>query len=779
MRFTIGKKLNSLIVILQLLSIGGVVVLATQLFTSDLAGLLRKGTLDISAMLAGRVRAEMKHVADRARTLGAASLEDFQHSEDRLKFIQDNLATNDQTIGLSLYRLEEGPNKTEALTPATPGTAKFTPLWRIIHPEITKKLDLSSEDFAQIDQKYPLDFNSVEKGAVDFTIAKLKDGTPSLRMALPLVQRTDGNFSQLLAIELHQERLTALFSESTAYSSYLVDRSGRILGSTNASMFPLGESVASLPIIANLATNKSQSGQYDFQDKSGAQQMGAFHRVGFADLVVITQVPLERALIAQKQLYRRTAFLAGAFLAIALCLGFIVSRGITRSIQILAHAASRVTNGDFSVRLGIQKKGGDEIQQFSATFNEMVSGLQERDRLKVTFAKFHNKEIAEKLLTGELNLGGERKSAAIFFSDVRGFTAMSEKMEPEALVKILNRYMSRMVSVILAHGGIVDKYVGDAIMAVWGVPLGKDDDCERAMRACLEMRKALAELNQELKSEGYPALTIGMGLNYGPLISGNIGSEERMEYTVIGDTVNTASRIESLTKEMGTDLLVSKEILEQVSGKFIVKEADSVHVKGKKESLVTYKVLGYKDPEGNEVIIETPYSSYQASRSDKVVHEATTEATIHAKSIVTPPPMKPTGLKQHVQAVMPDREHKSKPAPALVKRARSVSKEQVDAPKNALFRRSKKKLESKEHSFDKTSLTNVTLLPVKQMPLLLEHSKVNSALITLAESKIDSKPDGPHELIIPLLPEPEFPIPAPRCLWILSKTFKPVLKKAA
>lgn len=618
MRLTIGKKLNGLVVTLQLLSITGVVVLAVQMFTSDLAGNLRKGTIDVSAMLSGRIRAEMKHVADRARMLGAASLESFKYDEDRLKFLQDNLAVDSTYVGLSLYRLSD--NATDPTAPQT-----FEAQWRIVHPEITKKLDFTRADFDQLDQDYPLDFVAVSKGQVDFTIGKLKDGTPSLRMAIPFVQRADGTFSQLLAIELNQERLTSLFGESTAYLSYLVDRKGRILGSTDARTLSLGTDVSKLAIVEALRTTKAQSGQQDYADLAGVPQMGAYQRVGFADLTVISEAPVETAVSAQKKVLRRTAFLAGAFLFLALTLSFFFSQSITGPIQALAGAAASVAKGDFTVRLPFKEKSGDEIQEFSGTFNHMVKGLEERDRVKATFAKFHSKEVADLLTSGEVNLGGERRSAVVFFSDVRGFTAMSEKMDPEALVKILNRYMTRMVRVIISHGGIVDKYVGDAIMALWGVPLPKEGDVENALRACIGMRQALAELNEELRGEGLPPLKIGMGLNVGPLIAGNIGSEERMEYTVIGDTVNTASRIESLTKEFGTDLLISQAILDQLPGKFITEKAHEAMVKGKSEPLVIHKVIGYIDENGLEVRVETEWSSYDSEKSDKVVHQDKTK----------------------------------------------------------------------------------------------------------------------------------------------------------
>ncbi len=618
MRLTIGRKLNSLILLLQIMSIGGAVTLATELFTSDLTGLLRKGTLDTASMLSGRVRAEMKTAADRARTLGAASLEDFRYPEDRIRFIQDNLAVDSKFIGLSLFRINQN---------------KVLAQWRIVNPSYNKSL--KQKDFLTIEKNFPLNISVIRNGNVDFTVGYIPDGTPVIRMGLPFVKRKDGTFSQFLVLEIQQEKISALFAESTNFVSYLVDKNGQVLGSTDPTKIQIGKSIKRYAIVkASLSDPNRPSGQMDFKDDQNEIQMAAYQSVGFSGLKVFSQVPLSRATLAQKTLYRRTGLLAGFFLCVALFLGFLFSQGITKSIRALANAAEKIKDGDFSVRLEHKKNSadGDEIQKFSWTFNEMVSGLEEREKIKSTFAKFHSKEVADKILSGELQLGGERKEATVFFSDVRGFTAMSENMDPETLVSVLNRYMTRMVRVIIRNGGIVDKYVGDAIMAVWGVPIAKERDAINAINAALEMREELAELNLEFIEEGFPELKIGMGLNYGALISGNIGSDERMEFTVIGDSVNTASRIESLTKSIGTDLLISQSMVDQLKGKFIVEKTHEAHVKGKSEPLIIYKVHGYIDENGNEIRVETAYSSYKIEKSDKVSKSPLADPSIEIKT---------------------------------------------------------------------------------------------------------------------------------------------------
>ena len=182
---------------------------------------------------------------------------------------------------------------------------------------------------------------------------------------------------------------------------------------------------------------------------------------------------------------------------------------------------------------------------------------------------------------------------------------------------MLNEYFNAMVKVIENNQGWVNKYIGDAIMAVWGAPKQGDDDCFKAVNACVEMRQSLNELNKARIDRGEKPLMIGMGVHYGEAIAGTIGSDERIEYTVIGDSVNMAARIEASTKAFGTDFLVSETVSNLTKDRFIMEEAGSAKVKGKSDALKMFKVRGFiKD--GQELIVKTPYSDYEASGADKV-----------------------------------------------------------------------------------------------------------------------------------------------------------------
>jgi adenylate cyclase len=282
--------------------------------------------------------------------------------------------------------------------------------------------------------------------------------------------------------------------------------------------------------------------------------------------------------------------------AIAVALSLFLSTVIVRDIETISAKAARVGSGDLDVTFEANSR--DEIGALAGTLNAMVRGLVERERAKSALGRFVNTHVAEMVLREELKLGGARKECAVLFADIRGFTSMSELMEPEQVVEFLNEYMTAMVACVDRTGGIVDKFIGDAVMATWGAAFSTGNDPESAVSAALMMRAAITEFNRTRSADRYPPVRIGIGLNFGPVVAGQIGSEERLEYTVIGDTVNLASRIESLTKEIGCDILISQGLYERVRESFRVARIQDIKVKGKIDLQTVYAVLGRADDPG-------------------------------------------------------------------------------------------------------------------------------------------------------------------------------------
>ena len=223
---------------------------------------------------------------------------------------------------------------------------------------------------------------------------------------------------------------------------------------------------------------------------------------------------------------------------------------------------------------------------------------EEKSRKWITsvFGKYVSPVVLDNLIKNpdKLNLGGEKRNITIFFSDIRGFTSISEKLTPEELVHLLNEYLSEMSSIITKDQGLVDKYMGDAIMAFWGAPLDQSNHAEMACSSSLEMMDKLRELQIKWKKEGIPSFEIGIGLNSGDAIVGNMGSFDRFDYTAMGDNVNLASRMEGLNKIYGTNTIITENTFKAVKDKFEVRRLDAAKVKGKKKPILIYELLARK-----------------------------------------------------------------------------------------------------------------------------------------------------------------------------------------
>jgi adenylate cyclase len=293
-----------------------------------------------------------------------------------------------------------------------------------------------------------------------------------------------------------------------------------------------------------------------------------------------------------KTIVRRHLLFAVSILAmvtiVSLALGWRLASRMSRALSRVNRAMQRLEQQEY-VKVDVVRTG-DELEDLATGFNAMVDGLQERDKLRTTMGKYMTEEVVQHLLAGEVELGGKTLEVTVLFCDLRDFTTLSEKRSAHEIVELLNDYFTEMVDCVMAQGGVVDKYIGDNIMAVFGAPVARADDATRAVRAAVHMRDALVKLNARFEELGRPKLRFGIGLHTGEVVAGNIGSARRMEYTVIGDTVNLASRLQSKTKELATDLLISQATYERARAEIVADAAGEIHVKGREQGVQIYKV---------------------------------------------------------------------------------------------------------------------------------------------------------------------------------------------
>jgi adenylate cyclase len=314
------------------------------------------------------------------------------------------------------------------------------------------------------------------------------------------------------------------------------------------------------------------------------------NRLGQIVGAVVVEAPA--GWVNQKMLPIRRSALAAMLLAflISVPAALFISKRTSRPLLDLHAAVDRIGKGDFDTQLSVTSR--DEFGSVAKAVNAMAAGLKERDRVKSTFAHYVSQQVMDSILKSgsELKLSGDRRRITVLFCDIRGFSTISEKLPPEKVVAVLNAYFEAMVEVIFHNNGTLDKFIGDGMMVIFGAPEDDPNQEERAVRTALEMQKELRRLTTKWEADGIH-IRIGIGINSGPAVVGNIGSTRRMDYTAIGDTVNLASRLESATKELAVEILISEYTFNAVRGLFRFKDMGSVQVRGRTDPVLTYTPL--------------------------------------------------------------------------------------------------------------------------------------------------------------------------------------------
>lgn len=309
------------------------------------------------------------------------------------------------------------------------------------------------------------------------------------------------------------------------------------------------------------------------------KMVGGFYRIAQAPWTIVMMAPGDK-ILAPIITFRFYYFLAG--LACTLLILFIIrfiGGGIVRSIRELSSAADRITAGRYGEPL--QVRTSDEIGRLTGSFNKMVEGLKERDFISNTLGRYVDPEIAKEILKkpGGRRLGGEKRAVSILMSDIRGFTPLADSLKPEGTIRILNRCFARMIEVIQKHRGIIVDFFGDAILVFFD-PLDEPliPALRNAVRCALDMQSAMKELNEEMRAEGLPELQIGIGVNAGEVVVGNIGSESRAKYGIVGSAVNMTARIQSEAK--GGEVVVSDSVALPLSGEIRTRNSFTSSLKG-------------------------------------------------------------------------------------------------------------------------------------------------------------------------------------------------------
>jgi adenylate cyclase len=310
---------------------------------------------------------------------------------------------------------------------------------------------------------------------------------------------------------------------------------------------------------------------------------------------IALMVPEEDFLGGARQETLIMLLISGVMLVFAVLLAFAISRGITSPVRRVAEATVKIKSFNLEDKIHIPSRM-KEIQLMRDAISSMQKGLH-------AFRRYVPAELVRQLIsTGEGDqLGGQKKQLTVFFSDISGFTSIAELMPPEKLMLHLSEYFDELTRILTYHGATVDKYIGDAIMAFWGAPLHDDHHAFHACEACLACQEKVAELNRKWVSEGKHALVTRIGISSGETLVGNVGASERINYTVVGDNVNVASRLEAANKLYGTSIIVSGATHEAVSDRFLFRPLGIITVKGRRDGQAIYELVARRTEGGTSL----------------------------------------------------------------------------------------------------------------------------------------------------------------------------------
>lgn len=571
-KFSIRLKLLLIITGIIIVSMTSMILLVTFFYKKNSEVLIQEYNLSLARLAASQLESNLKSLNYKLQTYSL----NYSPKENKLDLDKANLflKQNPNFFYVGFYHLE----KKEFLAD-------------IFNEKSLTDSNLEKTFFPMIHELFEPEWEKVKSGNPSLINVSAKFSQAVLALAV----KSDSNPELAVLLYFTPNDLLNSFESSIQtdiFEVFLITETGNLVLDSKLQETIKPKNKSDIPIIKKYLTSNLNNSSQKYQF-NGEEFMGSYQVIDFANLAIFSIVESDKIFEGIYQIQKRNIVLTILILTISFLIIYVFASSISKPILDLVKASEEIEIGNFD--LEIESKSRDEVGKLAESFLNMAKGLKERENIKNTFGKFVNKEIAEKALHGELQLGGTKKRCAIFFSDLRNFTGISESLEAEKVVAFLNEYFSEMVECIYDTNGIVDKFIGDAIMAHWGAIYSGENDTESAIDAALQMRKSLLIFNFDAIKKKRPILKFGCGINTGDVVAGQIGSSKKLEYTVIGDAVNLASRIEYLNKEFLTDILISEYSYNEVKDIYNFAPMEPIKIRGKSEPQKIFAVLGRKE----------------------------------------------------------------------------------------------------------------------------------------------------------------------------------------
>lgn len=578
-KITIRAKLLGIILAIIVSGLALMIFLATYFFRDDSEKRVQDNNLALVDIIGQKVESDLKGISFALQSFSNLQM---QNSSAQVKSEQEKelFANNPNFIYMAILS-----SSGEEIT-----TVKY-----FINKKYIEDNEIKPASFQSVNKSYEEKlFKSLRGGTVLFN-ASPGFVTPILGMAIPW-RNAGKNYSLLVYIDSIEFIKT--FQGQGINTTYLVNEEGEILAHLDTKLVIEGSNLSNVPIVKSMLESKIDNRQIKYNDEKNKEILGSFKKLWNYGLGIISVVEADLVFEAVYNIQRRNLIMLFIIINISVVIVFIFSRTISNPIKLLVEATKEVEQGNFNVT--IKPVSGDEVGVLTHSFRSMAEGLEEREKVKSILGSMIDPTVVQEAMKDMAALKrGKEDEITAFFSDVAGFSTISEQLTSVDLASLLNEYLSSMTIILKQHEGVLDKYIGDAIVAIFNAPVHIENHSLKAARASLEMVSKLDELRKywtknNLYSKEAQEMDARIGLNTGPAKVGFMGTDDLASYTMMGDTVNLAARLEAAGKDYGVSILVSETVNERIVSEMFTRELDLVRVKGKNEPVKLYELIDTK-----------------------------------------------------------------------------------------------------------------------------------------------------------------------------------------
>ncbi|WCL48065.1 adenylate/guanylate cyclase domain-containing protein [Leptospira sp. GIMC2001] len=580
-KFSIQVKMMGIISLILAITVSIIIGIATYFFKQDSETRVQENNLALVDLVGLKVSSDIQGIVTKAEQLIANMIRTNLTAEDK-RFINELFFQSDKDfLFVGLMRKSD---------------AGLVADQKFFNEESLIEIGLSEDDVAQ---NILRNSEAIEKALTGKPL--IINSTPgfsvqSFILAVPTNQ--ESGIPKILVVMVKLDKIASAFTNKGIITTFMVNDEGRVIAHPVEEVILSSTSFLDSPIVKAMLASQVDQGQIRYKSPEGRPFMGSYQKIGFGDAGIVSIVSEDKAFQAVYRIQERNIYILIISLCLALVIVFFFAKSLSRPILTLLHATLEIAKGNF--RMGIKPTTKDEVGLLTSYFITMGEGLEEREKVKSILGSMIDPVVVKEAMVdlAALKRGKEAEITA-FFSDVAGFSTISEQLTSVELASLLNEYLSAMTILLKENEGVLDKYIGDAIVGIFGAPVEVEKHAFKACKASLEMVIKLADLRaywqkNNLYSKEAQIMDARIGLNTGPAKVGFMGTDALASYTMMGDTVNLAARLEAAGKDYGVNIMIAEKTVAMVQGEMFTRLLDLVRVKGKNEPVKVYELVNFE-----------------------------------------------------------------------------------------------------------------------------------------------------------------------------------------